>query len=127
MKILVIGAGASLEESIRMGVAENRRPPLISNFGATLWSSNLALPSSLYQYMARYLLANEYEPGPNPVHTFIQLEAISCNQIDVERFFEFAWLHISDSYPGGWQDLLYMGVFNPLFCLFAENGFFRTA
>jgi len=48
------------------------------------------------------------------------------NTIDVEHFFEYAWLHRNNSYQVGWEDLLYMGVFNPLVCLFAENGFFEN-
>jgi hypothetical protein len=126
VKILVIGAGATLEESVRLGVAETKRPPLINNFGASLWNSNLALPASLYQFMAGYLEAIGHETGPNPVHTFIRLEAIPRNNVNVERFFEYAWLHRDSSYQGGWEDLLYMGVFNPLVCLLAENGFFEN-
>jgi hypothetical protein len=126
LKILVIGAGATLEESIRLGIAVTKRPPIINNFGASLWSSNLALPLSLYQYMTGYLQTSGHEVGPNPVHTFIRLEAIPGNNVNVERFFEYAWYHRYNSYPGGWEDLLYMGVFNPLVCLFAENGFFEN-
>ena len=126
MKIVVIGAGASLEEAIRLGVDEAKRPPLIGNFGAQLWTSGLALPLSLYQYMAGYLLSRGYSPGPNPVVTFLELEKIQHNSTNVEHFFEYAWVHRTDTYQGGWEDLLYMGVFNPLVCLFAENGFFEN-
>jgi hypothetical protein len=126
VKILVIGAGATLEESIRLGITETKRPPLINNFGASLWNSNLALPQSLCQFMAGYLQANGHKAGPNSVDTFIRLEAIPGNSINVERFFEYAWLHRNNSYQGAWEDLLYLGVFNPLTCLFAENGFFEN-
>ena len=56
MKIIVIGAGASLEQWIRLGVDKALRSPLIGNFGATLWTSNLALPESLHEYMALSLI-----------------------------------------------------------------------
>lgn len=114
MRILVDGAGASVEESIRLGVAQSKRPPLINNFGATLWNSDLAMPLSLYQYMTGFLMAAGCEPGPHPIQTFILLERIPGNGVDVERFFEYAWLHRNEFDPGGWDDLIYMGVFNPL-------------
>jgi hypothetical protein len=126
MKIVVIGAGASLEESCRLGVDVTMRPPLICNFGATLWSSNLALPRSLYEYMAGYLRSRGYEAGKNPVTTFIRLESIPDININIEYFFEYAWCHKNDSYLGAWGDLLYGGVVNPIVDLFARNGFFEN-
>lgn len=126
MKIVVIGAGASLEESIRLGVNKPLRPPLINNFGGTLWTTNLALPQSLYNFMSAYLQANGHETGSNPISTFIQLEALPDNGVDVEKFFEYAWLHRGDSYNGAWGDLLYGGVINPLIDIFARNGFFEN-
>jgi hypothetical protein len=71
MKIVVIGAGASLEQSIRLKADKALRSPLIGNFGATLWTSNLALSQSLHEYMAGYLRECGHKPGPNAVTTFI--------------------------------------------------------
>jgi hypothetical protein len=126
MKIIVIGAGASLEQSIRLGVDKALRSPLIGNFGATLWTSNLALPQSLHEYMARYLRECGQEPGLNAVTTFVRLEVLANAKINVERFFEFAWAHRNESYSGAWGDLIYGAVVNVLVDLFARNGFFEN-
>lgn len=126
MKVIVIGAGASLEEAIRLGVAAQNRPPLINNFASTLWTTNLALPQSLFLYIQDYLHQNNHPPQENLISQFIELEKNSTSSINIERLFEFAWEHRNDYYEGAWGDLLYGAIVNPLICLFANHGFFEN-
>ncbi|RBA23081.1 hypothetical protein [Herminiimonas fonticola] len=123
MRVVVIGAGASLEESLRLGSPANLRPPLIRNFAKILWSdTNLALPQSLYDYMQRYLVSLGHMPSSNPLETFIALEELGTD-VHIERFFEYAWMHRHSLYDGAWGDLMYGAVVNTLICLFPQNGF----
>lgn len=129
VRVLVIGAGASVEEAQRVGLAEQFHPPLMKGFADKLWrhDSNSYRPNVL---MRGYLEAHDYLSKGDPTDTFVELERAGADRINVERFFEYAWRH-RDEYPsqymehGEWGNLVYHGIASSLVFLlrhFFENG-----
>jgi len=90
MRILVIGAGATVEEASRSGLCPDRTPPVVKNFAQTLWSNSSAYP----QWIIEPFLKSKGikpEPMPNLVAQFVELENTQPELINIERFYEFAW------------------------------------
>lgn len=114
MRLLVVGAGASYAEAEQFGLPEELRPPLIKQFARRLWADY----SPTYLLIA-YLQEHGYSPGEDPRDLFFELEAI-VDTINVERFFEFAWLNRA-RFPGHWENLLYHGILSPLTFLLLQG------
>ncbi len=115
MRILIIGAGASYAEGLRCGLPEELCPPLISNFAKKLWSDY-----SPTELLSTYLLEEGYQPREDPRELFFQLEQTSTSNVNIERFFEFAYTKRS-LFPGAYENLLYHGILNPLVFLLMQG------
>lgn len=143
MRILVVGAGASVAEGLALGLSIDQCPPLISNFARKLWSEYNPHP-----ILDRYLESNGYDVEDRDGRSlFYELEESPATRgkINIERFFEFAWRHRNKDWstdldaagnlpkdyisgfniasgsnsgpqprPSGWQDLLLHGLGGPL-------------
>lgn len=87
MRILVIGAGASLAEASRLKVPKDLHPPLISNFASKLWKEFNPHPVlDLFLESMGHTVTDRDGRG-----LFLRLE--SDGKTDVEQFFAFAWRH----------------------------------
>jgi len=115
MRLLVIGAGASYSEGERAGLPDELRPPLIKDFAKRLWSDY-----NPHYLLTAYLTEQGYAPGEDPRDLFFKLEASETEQVNVERFFEYAWVN-QDKFPGEWENLLYHGILNPLIFLLSQG------
>ncbi|MBE9555452.1 MAG: hypothetical protein IMF08_01235 [Proteobacteria bacterium] len=87
MRVLVIGAGASVAEAIRLDIVDDFRPPVVSNFTSKLWKEfnphpvlDMFLESMGYEVLDR-----------DGRELFYELER--DGKTDVEQFFAFAWRH----------------------------------
>lgn len=92
MKILIIGAGATNAESINLGIEEESRLPLMSNFARKTWKEFNPHP-----YLEKYLGKLGYpifnEDGREQFYT---LE--SEGKANIEDFYEFCWIHKEHSW-----------------------------
>jgi hypothetical protein len=108
VRILIVGAGASYAEGLRAGLPEKLCPPLIKNFARRLWSDY-----SPVELLFAYLRKEGYEPTEDPLNVFFHLEETNTTNVNIERFFEFAYRNQS-SFPGAYENLLYHGILNPM-------------
>jgi hypothetical protein len=115
MRILVIGAGASIEEARRLGVPEEFYPPTIANFAEKMWDSP---HNQFFNYwLPDYLAEQGIDPGSDPTSLFIELAKDPSSKINVERLFEYSWENKGKKFRGDWENLIYHGVLNPLIFL----------
>lgn len=124
MRLLVVGAGASIEEAKRANAAEEFWPPTIANFATKMWDSR---HNGFFVYwLPEYLSAHGVEPGGDPTARFIELAQDPTNGINVERLFEYCWINKGKKFQGDWENLIEHGVLGPLTFLllmaFYENG-----
>lgn len=124
MRILIVGAGASIEEAKRVGAAEDFYPPTIANFAEKMWDSP---HNQFFNYwLPDYLAEQGIDPGADPTSIFIELAKGYDSKINVERLFEYCWENRGKKFAGDWDNLIYHGVLNPLIFLlsqaFYENG-----
>ncbi|ODA68957.1 hypothetical protein A7A08_00791 [Methyloligella halotolerans] len=136
MKVLVIGAGATLAEARHLGNPYDICPPLIRDFARKTWANYTPHP-----LLEAYLATLGYHELPrDPRELFFQLEEEGVTNI--ERFMEFAWENRDEPFevsgqpvpgyisglqvngpgasesraegPSFWENLLYHGMGNPL-------------
>lgn len=124
MELIVVGAGASIEEGLRIGLSEEECPPSMADFAKKMWALNdqSYAPNHL---LHPYLLEHGYNPGENATDVFIKLIDESAENINVERFFEWVWRNTDKFYEGAWKDLVYHGIGSALVFLlikFHVNG-----
>ena len=124
MRILVVGAGASIEEARRANAPPEFWPPDIANFAKKLWDTP---PNSFFNYwLPDYLLAQGIDPGCDPKALFVELSSRPESPVNVEHLFEFCWINKGKKFQGDWENLIYHGVLNPMTLLLAsafyENG-----
>ncbi|MCI0428594.1 MAG: hypothetical protein L0Z46_11315 [Nitrospiraceae bacterium] len=124
MRILVIGAGASIEEAKRVNAPEEYYPPTVANFAKKMWDSP---PHEFFNYwLPDYLADHGIDPGSDPTSVFIELAKDPDSKINVERLFEYCWENRGKKFQTDWENLIYHGVLNPLNFLllmaFYENG-----
>ncbi|WP_020181807.1 hypothetical protein [Methylotenera sp. 1P/1] len=121
MRVLVIGAGASIEEARRSNVPEEYWPPVMNNFAEKLWNNH----SGFFNYwLPDYLSSLGYDAVSDPTDYFIELSKRSPESINIERLFEFCWNNKGKKFPEDWQNLIYHGILNPLSFLLIM-GFFN--
>ena len=85
MKVLVVGAGATLAEALNLGNAPLDCPPLIRNFARKTWKN-----FSPVHFLIPYLYdLGQLNPNDDPRERFFELEA--SGETNVEAFFEYAW------------------------------------
>lgn len=137
-RLLVVGAGASVEECRRSGARASERDwwlPVIGNFGHRLFDPTSAV---LLKVTAAYLDAHgipfdskllNVQPGDlftredirrGPVGAFLNLEATSPEAHNVERLCEFAWQQIGDDRQR-WGGFVHDAIYLKLFVLFTEQ------
>lgn len=124
MRILVVGAGASIEEARRVNAPPELWPPTIKNFAQKLWDSP---PNSFFNYwLPDYLISIGVSPGSDPTSFFICLCNEHPDSVNVERLFEFCWENRGKKFQGDWENLIQHGVLDPITFLlsqvFYENG-----
>lgn len=113
MRILVVGAGASIEEARRANAPPELWPPTIANFAKKLWDT--PPNASFFNYwLPDYLAAQGIDSGTDPTSLFIELAAHPNSAINVERLFEFCWVNRGKKFPGDWENLIHHGILNPL-------------
>lgn len=125
MRILVVGAGASIEEASRAGAPHEFWPPAIGNFAEKLWDS----PHNRFfvYWLPDYLRSLHIDPGPDPTALFIELARKTDSGINVERLFEYCWANRGDGFryhQGDWADLIDHGILSPLTFLMSQ-AFYR--
>ncbi len=92
MKVLVIGAGASYAELKNLGIKEELRLPLMSNFARKTWKEFNPHP-----FLDKYLEEKGYSVlSEDGREMFYALEAE--NKVNVEEFFEFCWINREHSW-----------------------------
>lgn len=124
MRLLVVGAGASIEEAQRASAQEEFWPPTIANFAKKMWRSSY---NQFFNYwLPDYLKDQGIDPGSDPTSVFIDLESDSESSINVERLFEYCWINKGKKSEEYWENLIIHGVLNPLIFLllqaFYDNG-----
>lgn len=135
-RLLVVGAGATIEECIRSGNFPGNPCPTIRNFCAKFFQP---LSSSLFYATASYLIANgipfdrkflnmpdgkklphdmqilnikdgdkvaDEDLVNGPVGTFIKMEKENPSIYNIERLCEFVWNSIGDD-EAFWRDFVY--------------------
>ena len=124
MRILVIGAGATIEEAKRANVPEEFWPPTIANFAKKMWDG----PTFQFfnYWLPDYLTEHGIDPGSDPTAVFIELAQNPENLMNLERLFEYCWINKSKKFKDDWENLIHHGILNPLSFLlnkaFYENG-----
>jgi hypothetical protein len=97
MRVLVVGAGASLAEAIALQVPDEFRPPLISNFAKKFWKDFNPHP-----ILDMFLESLGHQVADRDGRDlFYQLE--KENRTDVEHFFAFAWRHRRKNWAPRWS------------------------
>jgi hypothetical protein len=124
MRILVVGAGASIEAAKRASAPEECWPPTMANFAKKMWDTP---PLLFFNYwLPDYLTARGLDPGADPTSLFIRLADDPVNGVNIERLFEYCWNNRGAKFKTDWEDLVYHGILNPLDFLlltaFHENG-----
>ncbi|MEE8261136.1 MAG: hypothetical protein V3R83_01525 [Gammaproteobacteria bacterium] len=124
MRILVIGAGASIEEARRVNAPEEFYPPTVANFAEKMWDGP---HNQFFNYwLPDYLADHGIDPESDPTSVFIKLAKEPDRGINVERLFEYCYANKGKKFQGDWENLIYHGVLNPLTFLlsmvFYENG-----
>src|SRR5207245_137487 len=91
MRVLVVGAGASIEEARRANASKEFWPPVIANFARKMWDSS---HNQFFNYwLPDYLATQGVDPGNDPTSRFIELAQDPVNKINVERLFEYCWIN----------------------------------
>lgn len=124
MRILVVGAGASIEEARRANAPEEFWPPTVKNFAKKMWNSS---HNQFFNYwLPEYLSEQGIDPGNDPTTVFTELTGDSESVINIERLFEYCWVNKGKKFEGDWENLIYHGLINPLNFLllmsFYKNG-----
>jgi len=122
--VLLLGAGASIEEAKRANAPTEFWPPTIANFATKMWDSE---HNKFFVYwLPEYLRDQGIDPGNDPTSRFIQLAQNPETHINVERLFEYCWLRKGRKFDRDWENLIYHGILSPLNFLllmaFYENG-----
>jgi len=124
MRVLVIGAGASIEEAKSANVPEEFWPPTMANFAKEMWDGPI-FPFFNY-WLPDYLTECGIDPGNDPTSLFIGLAKDPESLINLERSFEYCWVNQGKKFEGDWENLIYHGILKPLSFLlnkaFYENG-----
>lgn len=124
MHVLVIGAGASIEEAKRANAPEEFWPPTIANFAKKMWDGPIFQFSNYW--LSDYLTERGIDPGNDPTSVFTELAKDPESLINLERLFEYCWVNRGKKFEGDWENLIHHGILNPLSFLlnkaFYEDG-----
>jgi len=113
MDIVIVGAGASIEEGKRIGLSEEDLLPTMSEFASKMWINNAHAyrPNHL---MHPYLKERGVDPGRDATETFVRAVESGKHEISIERFFDWAWRNQHRFEKDSWRDLIYHGIGNAL-------------
>jgi hypothetical protein len=126
MRLLVVGAGASYAEAKHAGLPDEFCPPLMKDFAARMWRCY-----NSHYLLSAYLLELGHDPGADARERFISIAKAKGPDINVERFFEFAYKYREWVPPGHehfhpaseYENLLLHGILNPLSFLLVDGLF----
>ena len=144
MKVLVVGAGASLEEFNQV-VGPNHPEcfPLINNFAKKTFEECLGLQFALAEYLTFYNIKfnprifdfyqqratgpwSKEDVEPTPLTIFINLESEDTQNHNVEKFYEFAWHKYFKQNEGLWREIIQFSILHGIYFRyikhFHENG-----
>jgi hypothetical protein len=107
MRVLVVGAWASLAECRACGVREELQLPVIGNFARKMWAEYCPA-----QLLSAFLANSGIAPERDPRAQFFKLERDSPDIAQIE-FFEFAWANRA-AFPGAWEALMAHGILGPM-------------
>lgn len=124
MRVLVVGAGASIEEARRANAPPEHWPPTMNNFAEKMWAS----PTNQFfvYWLPNYLNDNGITPTNDPTRQFIALSKDPLSGINVERLFEYSWNNrgkIFSDFGGDWANLIDHGILRPLTFLLSQAFF----
>jgi len=140
-RLLVVGAGAAVEECLQSGVDREHPLPVIRNFASRLFFESAPLQRVIAEYLSaqrvgfddaivqplhegesRQLTPEQMENSP--LRVFQRLEAVDSAAHNVERLFEFVWQTYGDD-GELWESLAWDGVLTNLFgaCITQFPGF----
>lgn len=116
-RVLVVGAGATYAEAIAADVPAELRPPLMPGFARQLWRE-----FNPHLLMTAFLAQFGIDGGNNAVARFIELDTGEIPELNVERFFAFAYNNRDLIAPGcegfdpatEYENLLLHGILGPL-------------
>lgn len=112
MRAAIVGAGASIEIAKQAGVERHLWPPTIANFAEKLWASPEGI--GFYNYWLKdYLESLGLTISTDPTLDFIQYEK-THNEVNIEKLFEYCWLHKEDQFEDDYDNLMYHGITNAL-------------
>src|SRR5476651_2342553 len=95
MRVLVVGAGASIEEAKRVGAPEHLWPPSVANFAERMWRS------FFHYWLPDYLISLGFDPTDDPAAQFIELSKNPKNGINIERLFAYSWVNRDKKFEYG--------------------------
>src|SRR5437773_322218 len=134
-RLLVIGAGATIEECKRSGANPGEPLPSIANFGNQLFNESASLQRVSASYLKSKGIAYDstmldgYEGRikldpmsdatfqNSPLRVYLRLEAVLPSEHNVERLFEHVWRTYGDN-GDLWEALTWDGIFLYLFNAF---------
>lgn len=140
-RLLVVGAGAAVEECLQSGVNRDHPFPIIRNFASRLFHESAPLQRVIADYLSvrgvafddaivpplsegesRQLTPEQMENSP--LRVFQRLEAADPASHNVERLFEFVWQTHGDD-GELWEALAWDGVLTNLYneCITQFPGF----
>jgi hypothetical protein len=149
-RLLVVGAGATIEECLRSGSKPNEPLPGIATFGQRLFNESHSLQKVAASYLQAHGIAYEstileaYETtasgaassvpippeawGKSPLRIFLGLERDHYKMHNVERLFEHVWNTHGDS-SDIWEGLAYCSGSRSLaaFCSGSLSSLLRKA
>jgi hypothetical protein len=143
MRLLIVGAGATIAEAemMRSGLSESL--PTMANFCNKLFQNQPVVQRTLALYLTDkgisynptfidFLNGNLGETisrekiTSTPLDVFLKLEREEPENHNVETFFEYAWNHFGETHPDIWDVLIYwtiyLGLFPPFTTIFHKNG-----
>lgn len=137
-RLLVLGAGATIEECIRSGNHSNDSAflfPTVNNFCKKLFDpTSQVLLKVTASYLDKHSIAydsllltleagdtfNGEDMKKSPIGVFLELEEQSPSQHNIERLCEHAW-QVFGNDPRFWAGFLNDGIYFKLFVLFTEQ------
>lgn len=137
-RLLIVGAGATIEECIRSGKDKENNFPTIRNFANRLFQESYSLQIAIANYLKVHginfnsKILESYKNPSNetieqeafqnsPLEIFKRLEKEDFEHHNVENFFEYTWNTMGTKNPGFWHSVVHDGIYWGLSLLFIDQ------